>query len=697
MNKIEEINQLVLNILEAKSGILNLKQIRSRLAKEGYTIQDQDLLYLLDKLVKKKKVLRVERNKYRIHFNFKPLIGQLDFTKKGSAYFLTKRGSDLFVHESNLLNAMPGDLVEVKVVNSARKKKEAKVVRIIQRANPYISVEVRQVGQRMKFVPRGVKGTNYPQIQIDFKDYDPQPGDLLKLEVDDSKPGKRLLCTFVKRIGEVGETNAEMHAIVNEFGFSTEFDKETLDEANGLSDKIQLDQNRKDLRGIQTFTIDPVNAKDFDDALSFQEKDGLLIIGVHIADVSHFVKESTSLNNEAAERATSVYLVDRTIPMLPEKLSNDLCSLKPNVDRLAYSVLFSFKDNQMVNFEITKTIIHSNRRFTYEEAQEIIEGKALGDFKLAIDTCNQIAKKLRSQRFQNGAINFETPEVRFVLDENAKPIGLSTKIRKDAHLMIEEWMLLANKTVAKFMKTEAGKLNIPFIYRSHDEPSFEKLMDLQLFAKRFGYNIQIDNPKSLSKSINQLIQNVQGKPEEYLFNNLAIRSMAKAIYTTQKSSHFGLAFNYYCHFTSPIRRYPDLLCHRYLHQFLKIKKGTDASRLEKLAQHSSVMEQKAADAERASIKYKQAEFLEDQIGQTFSAIVSGLTEWGIFALIPQFNAEGMIRIMDIEMGAYYFDEKTKSLKSPGAYADINMGQEIEVKVLSANPIQRRIDLGLVSA
>lgn len=693
MKNIKEITNLVLEILEAKSGVLNTKQIRSRLNKSGYKIQDKDLTYLLDKLIKQKKVLRVDRNKYRIHFNFKPLIGPLDFTRRGSAYFLMERGSDVFIHESNVQNALPGDQVEIKVLNNGRKKKEGKVVKIVKRANDFITVEVKLAGNRFKYIPRG--GASNHQIQLDLKDYQTNHGDLIQLRIDDSKPGKRINAVYINKMGEVGENNSEMHAIISEFGFSTAFKPETIKESKSLNEEIKPSKNRKDLRDILTFTVDPLTAKDFDDALSYHKENDVTVVGVHIADVSHFVQEGTALDKEAAERATSVYLVDRTIPMLPENISNNLCSLRPNEDKMAYSVLFYFKDDKLQDFKITKAIIHSNRRFTYEEAQEVIEGKEDKKFKEAIFYCNGLAKKFRKERFSAGAINFESPEVNFVLDEKGKPIGLKTKERKDAHLMIEEWMLLANKTVAKFMKHEAGKKGLPFIYRSHDEPSFEKLMDLKLFAKRFGYQVNIDNSKSLSQDINKLIKDIKGKPEEYLLNNLAIRSMAKAIYTTQKSSHFGLAFNYYSHFTSPIRRYPDLLCHRFLNLFLREGKGGEVNMLEGLAQHSSIMEQKASEAERASVKYKQAEFLEEKVGEQFAAIVSGLTEWGMYAMIPQFNAEGMIRISEIDFGAYYFDESTRSLKSPGNYKTIEMGNEIMVKVLSANPVERKIDLALV--
>jgi ribonuclease R len=697
VKNINEIGKEVINILESKNGILNPKQIRARLSKSGFNIQDKDLGYLLDKLVNKKQVLRVDRNKYRISFSLKPLIGKLDFTKRGSAYFLSEKGDDIFIHESNVGNALSNDLVEIKVTPRG-KKKEGTVVRVVERANPYIVAGVMEQGGRFKIVPRGNSYFPAHQLHVDLADYKPQNSDLIKLKIDDSKKGSRINAFWVETMGKIGDNNTEMHAIVNEFGFSTDFKPDTLKEADGLSHEITKDEitKRKDLRSVLTFTIDPKTAKDFDDALSYEETREGVVVGVHIADVSHYVTPDTALNSEAAERATSVYLVDRTIPMLPEVLSNELCSLKPNVDRLAFSVLFTLsRDGQITNQEIIKTVIHSDRRLAYEDAQEIIEGKKDEKLEKAIHFCNKVALKLKKARFAHGAINFENPEVQFVLDDTGKPIGLQTKVRKDAHKMIEEWMLLANRTIAKFMKQEGGKYQAPFVYRTHDEPSYEKLVDLKTFAKKFGYTIHIDNMKSLSADINKLVQDIEGKPEEYLLNNLAIRSMAKAVYTTQKSSHFGLAFDYYCHFTSPIRRYPDLLCHRWLHRFLTNKEKGDIGTMEALAKHSSAMEQNASNAERASIKYKQAEFLQSRIGEEFAAVVSGLTEWGIYAAIPEFNAEGMIRLSDIEHGSYFYDEKNKTVNSRDGGKPIIMGSEIRVKVLDANPLDRKIDLGLV--
>ena len=697
MKNMNDLATEVVKILDDKSGVLNTKQIRSRLSKKGFTIKDPDLVYLLDKLIKQKKVIRVDRNKYRIHYNMNPLIGKLDFTRRGSAYFLAEKGSDIFIHEGNVLNALAGDEVEIKVLNTARKKKEGKVIRIVKRANPFITVQVKEAGNRFKYEPRGTSFFPNHQLQIDLVDYTPVDGELIQLQIDDDVPGKRVNAYYIGTLGKAGDNDTEMHAIVSEFGFATNFAHATAKEAENLDETISTEKGRKDLRDVITFTIDPKTAKDFDDALSFEKNKEGFIIGVHIADVSHFVKEGSALDKEAAERATSVYLVDRTIPMLPEKLSNNLCSLRPNEDRLAFSILFNCSiEGEVRDFEITKSIIHSDHRFAYEEAQEIIEGKADKKFEEAVLTCNQFAKKFRKIRFEEGAINFETPEVRFVLDKTGKPIGLSTKERKEAHMLIEEWMLLANKTVAKFMKQQAGKFGFPFIYRAHEAPSFEKLMDLKLFAKKFGYTVNIDNNTVLARDINKLVKAIEGKPEEYLLNNLAIRSMAKAIYTTQKSSHFGLSFDFYSHFTSPIRRYPDLLCHRYLHLFLTEKKGGKQDFMEALAQHSSTMEQKASEAERASIKYKQAEFLESQIGENFKAVVSGLTDWGMFALIPEFNAEGMVRISEIAFGDFYFDEKSRSLKCKKSGRVIQMGDEITVKVAAASPLERRIDLVLIN-
>lgn len=696
MKNQETILSEILATFEQGMGILNPKQIKSRLESKGFDIDHATLEKMLHKLTKQERLFKMERSRYRLAFKDVPLTGVMDFTRSGSAYLINELGNDIFIKKEFVYNALSGDTVEAKLVQGRGKKKEGRVVKVIKRSNPEFTAMISVKNGRAIVIPRGNGFFPNHQLQVDLKDYDPVDGDLVILKIDDSQSGNRIFADIKVVLGKAGQNNAEMHAIVAEYGFATEFSEKVEEAAAQIDHKISAEEIKKrlDLRNHLTFTIDPLTAKDFDDALSYNEtKDGYEI-GVHIADVSHFVQEDSVIDQEAAQRGTSVYLVDRTIPMLPEVLSNDLCSLKADVDRLAYGIIFRYsKEEQLIDYKISKVIIHSDRRFTYEEAQEIIEGKEDAKFSKAILQCNKMAKTMKGLRFENGAINFETPEVRFVLDETGKPIGLETKVRKDAHKMIEEWMLLANRTVARYMHEKGKSKNASFVYRVHDEPSYEKLVDLKDFAKKFGHNLHIDNMKNVPKEINKLMEAVAGKPEESLLSNLAIRSMAKAVYTTEKTSHFGLAFDFYAHFTSPIRRYPDLLCHRWLHKFMQEKpQVADKNKLEALAKHSSMMEQKASEAERASVKYKQAEFLQDHVGEVFDAIVTGLTDWGIFAEIPQFKAEGMIRLSNVEHGNYYYNEKTKTVFSKGGKEALQLGQSLQVLVVSANPFERKIDL-----
>ncbi len=695
--KKERIEELILTCFNEQTGLLNTKQIFSRLSNKDIEINIKELENALFLLVKQNKLKLVDRNKYRLQqHNDANLRGKLDFTRSGNAYFISEQCADVFIAKSNVLNALSNDTVEIKILPQRGRKKEGKVTKIIERASPTFLAMVVYKNAKYTIVPRGNSFFPLHQIQVDLGDYIPVNEDLLILRIKDKNSGGRIFASIDKILGKVGEHETEMHAIISEFGFEENFEDDVIAESEKIDHQIgsQEISQRKDLRKHLTFTIDPFNAKDFDDAISYHPTEKGLTIGVHIADVSHYVLPNTALDKEAARRATSVYLVDRTVPMLPEVLSNDLCSLKPNIDRLAFSILFNFdKANKIIDFEVCKSVIHSDKRFTYEQAQEIIEGKKDQIFEIAINKCNELALKMQADRFEQGAVNFETSEVSFILDAKGKPIGLETKIRKDAHKMIEEWMLLANRTIAKMMFDKGKEKGATFVYRTHDEPSQEKLVVLKGIAKRFGYHLNIDQLNLLPKEINKLIAAVKDKPEESLIQNLAIRSMAKAVYTTQKTAHFGLAFDYYSHFTSPIRRYPDLLCHRWLHAFLsKPIKIADAKILEAQAKHCSNMEQKATEAERASIKYKQAEFLKDHIGESFNAVVTGITDWGIYAEIPQFKAEGMIRLTDVSHGNYYFNEKTNSLFSKNGRESLIFGQEILVKVMNANPFERRIDL-----
>jgi ribonuclease R len=502
-----------------------------------------------------------------------------------------------------------------------------------------------------------------------------------------------------RNFGPAGGNEAEINAIMAEFGLPFEFPASVEEESESISDLISPEEiaRRSDFRGVTTFTIDPADAKDFDDALSIRSLDnGHWEVGVHIADVTHYVRLGTELEREAKHRATSVYLVDRVIPMLPERLSNGLCSLRPNEDKLTFSAVFELDENgKLYNSWFGKTIIHSDRRFAYEEAQERIETKE-GDYAEEINVLNDMAKKICAARFRNGAISFETQEVKFRLDENGKPQGVYVKERKDAHRMIEEFMLLANRKVAEFVfDKKKTKPRLTMVYRAHDAPEADRLENFAIFAKKFGYNLNLNNPKKLSTELNDLSEAVVGKPEQNVIQGLAIRTMAKAVYTTEPLGHFGLAFAHYSHFTSPIRRYPDMMAHRLLEHYLNGGKNVEAEPVEEECKHSSAREKLAANAERASIKYKQVEFMTAEIGNVFKGVVSGFNERGMYVEIEENKCEGMVRLSDIPGDTFELDKDNYRIVGRGSKRIIQFGDVMEVVVKSANLLDRTIDFELV--
>ncbi|MBO7202791.1 MAG: ribonuclease R, partial [Paludibacteraceae bacterium] len=505
---------------------------------------------------------------------------------------------------------------------------------------------------------------------------------------------------IVEILGNVGENNTEMHAILAEFGLPYSYPKNLELEAEQISEEISQKEisQRIDMRNIPTFTIDPKDAKDFDDALSIRKiEENLWEIGVHIADVTHYVKPDSPIDEEAYKRATSVYLVDRTIPMLPEKLSNKLCSLRPNEDKLCFSVLFKM-DNfaNIKEYQICKTVINSTRRFTYEEAQEIIENEE-GDMKEEILELNRLAKILRSNRFSKGAIAFERTEVRFEIDEKGKPLSVYFKESKDANKLIEEFMLLANRTVATHIaKPGKGKKPKTFVYRIHDTPNSDKLHIFSDFIRRFGYKLKTTGKTTeVSSSINNLLNNVQGKREQNLVETIAIRSMAKAIYSTENIGHYGLAFDYYTHFTSPIRRYPDMMVHRLLEKYLNGGRNENRDIWEERCDHSSMREQLAANAERASIKYKQVEYMSDKIGLIFDGTISGVTEWGIYVELNENKCEGMIPVRDLGDDYYVFDDKNYCIIGKHFGKKFQLGDPITVRIKKTNLEKKQMDFSLV--
>ena len=631
----------------------------------------------------------------------KEIIGKVDFVNPRFAYIVSEEmETDVIVKADNLKYAFDDDTVRVQLFQSKSKtgRIEGKVVEIIDRF-------------RKEFVGRVELSANYAFVVPDFKkmhyDIFVAPENLKKAKHDDkviveiskwpshnkSPEGK-----VTNVLGKSGENEAEIHSIMAEFGLPFKFSDNLIKQANKIEDGATENeiQTRKDFRDILTFTIDPFDAKDFDDALSIRKlSNGNHEVGVHIADVTHYIRPNTMLEDEAQDRATSVYLVDRTIPMLPEKISNELCSLRPFEDKLTFSAVFELDDNAHIKKEwFGKTVIHSNRRFTYEEAQERIEKKS-GDFFAELTILNELALKLKVERFMRGSINFETTEVKFDLDEKGKPIGLKTKERKDAHKLVEEFMLLANKRVAEFVyKMKPGKIKNTFVYRTHDYPDIEKLNAFSVFAKKFGHELHV-NEAAISKSLNNLIEDIEGRPEQNVLQTLAIRSMAKAKYTTETKGHFGLAFLHYSHFTSPIRRYPDMMVHRLLLHYLGNGDSLSEAAFEKKCQHSSEMEKRAADAERASIKYKQVEFMETMLGEEFDGIVSGVSEWGVYVEMTKTKCEGMARLSDMEDDFYSHDPDNYCVVGQNRGKVITLGDDIRVKVINTDINRRIIDLEMV--
>ena len=501
-------------------------------------------------------------------------------------------------------------------------------------------------------------------------------------------------------LGPAGENNTEIHAILAEFGLPYRYPEAVEKAADKIPDTITPAEiaAREDFRSVTTFTIDPKDAKDFDDALSIRRLDnGHWEVGVHIADVSYYVKPGSLIDKEAESRGTSVYLVDRVVPMLPERLCNDVCSLRPDEDKLTFSCIFELNDNAEVKkSHIARTVIRSNRRFAYEEAQAVIE-TGEGDFKDEILALNDLAQKLRKRRFEHGSINFDRHEVKFDIDENGKPIGVYFKVSKEANKLIEEFMLLANRTVAEFVgKPANGRKPKAFVYRVHDTPDPDKMSLFAAFITRFGYKIKTEGSKSdLSKGINNLLAKVQGRPEENLVETVAIRAMAKAVYTTVNIGHYGLAFDYYTHFTSPIRRYPDLMVHRLLERYMAGGRSVNVHTLEDECEHASDMEQLAANAERASIKYKQVEYMSERLGQEYDGVISGITEWGLYVEINENKCEGLVPIRDLEDDYYEFDEKNYCLMGRRKHRIYRLGDPIRIKVARANLERKQLDFALV--
>lgn len=647
-------------------------------------------------------IVEVDKNNYRLNRRGKELVGTFYRKSNGKNSFVAEAGGEpIFIAERNSAHAMNNDKVRI-AFYAKRKNHEAEgeVIEILERANDtfvgtlevakgyaFLVTENRTLANDI-FIPReklkGGKAGDKAIVKV----------------VEWPHKAKNPIGQVIDILGRAGENTTEMHAILAEFGLPYVYPKAVEAAAEKIPAEISGEDlaGREDFRTVTTFTIDPRDAKDFDDALSIRPlKEGLWEVGVHIADVTHYVKEGSIIDREAEKRATSVYLVDRTIPMLPERLSNFICSLRPNEEKLTYSVIFDLTEKgEVKRSRVVHTVIRSDRRFTYEEAQAVIEtGK--GDFSREILTLDRIAKALREKRFSNGAINFDRYEVKFDIDANGKPLGVSFKVSGDANKLIEEFMLLANKTVAeKIGKVSGGKKAKVLPYRIHDLPDPEKLDNLAQFIARFGYKIRTGGTKTdVSKSINRLLDDIQGKKEENLIETVSIRSMQKARYSTVNIGHYGLAFDYYTHFTSPIRRFPDMMVHRLVSRYMDGGRTVSDTKYEELCKHSSNMEQTAANAERASVKYKQVEFMMDKLGETYDGVISGVTEWGLYVELNENKCEGMIPVRDLDDDYYEFDDKNYCLRGRRKHRTYSLGDSITVMIARANLEKKQLDFALV--
>lgn len=688
----------------------NYKQIAASLDAESTEAKNY-IIRTLKALEKEGYIEEVMPGKYLAVFVNEFITGRLELTQRGAGFVIPQteektpsagkeERDDIYISSENLNTALHGDTVKVNLFSRKNgTHREGEVVEVLERKKSEF-VGVLEMGHNFAFVSPDDRHMNVDIFIPGGKTGKAKNGDKVLVNIVNwSNEKKNPEGEVIEVLGKPGEHNTEMHAIIAEFGFEIKFPEDVEREAQAIPDKISKEEiaKRRDFRKITTFTIDPEDAKDFDDALSIQPSgDGNWEIGVHIADVSHYVTPGSRLDDEAFERATSVYLVDRTVPMLPEKLSNGVCSLRPKEEKLTFSAVFKMNEQgDVLDTWIGKTVIYSDRRFAYEEAQERIESKQ-GDFASEINTLNDIALILREKRFKNGAMNFETEEVKFKLDENFKPVGIYKKVRKDAHKMIEEFMLLANRTVAEFVfKMKTKDKPKTFVYRVHEPPSEEKLKLFNLFASRFGLSIQTTSHKAIANSFNDILSEVEGKPEQNIVQSMAVRSMMKAYYTTTKTSHYGLAFDFYTHFTSPIRRYPDLMVHRLLYSYLNKGESGNEKQYEEKSKHSSQMEIQAAEAERASVKYKQVEYIKQFIGQQFKGIISGVTEWGIYVEITEYKCEGMIRMTNLTDDFYEYDASNQWIIGRRTKKTYQLGGEIDVIVRNADLQRRQIDLEMV--
>ncbi|PTX45031.1 RNAse R [Christiangramia gaetbulicola] len=709
------LSRSIIDILRNNSGkTYNYKQIASILGVNDASSRNQ-IIKKLAQLAAKKEIQEVDRGKFMIEGNKNYYTGVLDLTTKGYGYVMVEEfADDVFIAQKDLHAAFDGDTVEIYVYNRRRRKRsEGEITKILKR-------------KRTEFVGTLQQKKDFGFVVIDDKSMytdffvsgnklnGAQNGDKVVVEFEewpdkaDSPFGK-----ITRVLGTPGEHHTEIHSILAQYGLPHDFPEEVEEFANQIDTSINEEEisKRRDMRDVLTFTIDPKDAKDFDDALSFQKlENGNYEIGIHIADVSHYLQPGTILDEEAYDRATSVYLVDRVVPMLPEILSNNACSLRPKEEKFTFSAVFEIDDNAQVKDQwFGRTVTYSDERFAYEEAQHIIEtgtGTIPDDVSIrkhaysvrgalveAVVTLNRLAKKMRSRRMRDGAISFDKVEVKFNLNEENEPVGVFFKTAKDANKLIEEFMLLANRRVAEFIGKQSPKKT--FVYRCHDEPDDQKLAALQTIVGRFGHKLNLKDRSTTTSSLNKLLEDVQGRKEQNMVDTLTIRTMSKAYYGTENIGHYGLAFDYYTHFTSPIRRYPDVMVHRLLQHYLDGAKSASEEEYEAKCHHSSEMENLATNAERDSIKYMQVKFMQDHEDEEFLGVISGVTEWGIFVEIVENKCEGMIRLRDMNNDHYEYNPDEFAVIGKRTGQTYTLGDEVYVKVKNADLVRRHLDFTLL--